>query len=55
MSEAQGRELRMISGWDNEDPEMRGIFLARGPGKIKFNCHRLFKFQHLNLITRADQ
>ena len=31
MSEAQGRELRMLSGWDNEDPEMRGVFMARGP------------------------
>lgn len=31
VSEAQGRELRMISGWDNQDQEMRGIFLARGP------------------------
>ncbi|KAI6241680.1 Ectonucleotide pyrophosphatase/phosphodiesterase family member 6 [Aphelenchoides fujianensis] len=31
VSEAHGRELRMLSGWDNEDPDMRGIFLARGP------------------------
>jgi len=31
VSEAHGRELRMLSGWDNEDPEMQGIFLARGP------------------------
>ena len=32
VSEAHGRELRMLSGWDNEDPEMQGIFMARGPG-----------------------
>ncbi|KAI6176602.1 Ectonucleotide pyrophosphatase/phosphodiesterase family member 6 [Aphelenchoides bicaudatus] len=31
ISEAQGRELRMLSGWDNEDVQMQGLFLARGP------------------------
>jgi hypothetical protein len=34
VSEAQGREFRMLSGWDNEDPDMQGIFLARGPGNL---------------------
>lgn len=24
----------MIDGWDNEDPEMQAIFMARGPGMI---------------------
>lgn len=28
------RELKMIGGWDNEDPEMQAIFMARGPGSF---------------------
>ncbi|CAD5221849.1 unnamed protein product [Bursaphelenchus xylophilus] len=31
VSEAQGRELRMIGGWDNEEQDLSGIFMARGP------------------------
>lgn len=31
ISESFGRDLKMIGGWDNEYPEMQGIFMARGP------------------------
>lgn len=31
VSEGFGRDLKMIGGWDNENPEMQSIFLARGP------------------------
>jgi len=31
VSEKFGRDLKMIGGWDNELPEMQGIFMARGP------------------------
>uniref|UniRef100_A0AC35U6J3 Choline-specific glycerophosphodiester phosphodiesterase n=1 Tax=Rhabditophanes sp. KR3021 TaxID=114890 RepID=A0AC35U6J3_9BILA len=31
VSEAMGRELKQISGWDNESTDMLGIFMARGP------------------------
>uniref|UniRef100_A0A0K0EX79 Choline-specific glycerophosphodiester phosphodiesterase n=1 Tax=Strongyloides venezuelensis TaxID=75913 RepID=A0A0K0EX79_STRVS len=31
ISEALGREVKEISGWDNEASDMLGIFMARGP------------------------
>lgn len=31
VSEGFGRDLKMIGGWDNDNPEMQSIFLGRGP------------------------
>nr|CAD2147345.1 unnamed protein product [Meloidogyne enterolobii] len=31
VSEKFGREWKMLDGWDNENPDLQGIFMARGP------------------------
>uniref|UniRef100_A0A914Y8Y2 Uncharacterized protein n=1 Tax=Panagrolaimus superbus TaxID=310955 RepID=A0A914Y8Y2_9BILA len=31
VTEANAKDYRMLSGWDNNYPEMHGIFMARGP------------------------
>ncbi|KAE9556526.1 hypothetical protein FO519_000220 [Halicephalobus sp. NKZ332] len=31
INEANAKDFKMISGWDNNHPELNGIFLARGP------------------------
>ena len=55
VSEAQGRELRMLSGWDNEDPDMQGIFMARGPGKRSEFEQFQFRIQPSNKTTSRRQ
>ena len=31
------REKKGISGYDPEEPDMRGVFMARGPGMIIYS------------------
>ncbi|VDK43036.1 unnamed protein product [Anisakis simplex] len=48
ISDEHSRDIRQTGGWDNDNPEMRGIFIARGPGSEHFSkiVERSFKINH---------
>lgn len=60
LSEVHAKDMKMLSGWDNDYHELHGIFMARGPAfKIEHKIPSIeivdiyqVRFQHILFLQK---